>query len=93
MLRTVLESLDCNPALMPLTVHRLGRSLGLCLTADLRTIIADPALCRTPMAWRGAPPDRIATVVAAGGRHLALTAAVGLQDRDGGRENVCSHAA
>jgi hypothetical protein len=198
MLRTVLESLDANPALMPLTVHRLGhrllpgehpdsagacvthdrgvlvvaqhpggcgvdvedadprlltdvayrfcapddgaraglrelwamkesvaKSLGLGLTADLRTIIGDPARRCTPMIWHSAPPGRIATVVAAGGWHLALimaadlspriverywrvdrdgspcetgsgsqlAALVGLQDRDGGDENVRRHAA
>lgn len=172
MLRTILESLDANPALMPLTVHRLGRrlrpgerpdsaracvrhdrgvlvvaqhpggcgvdvedadprmladvayrfcapgddtwagvrelwamkesvakSLRLGLTADLRTIIADPARCGPPVTWRGAPPSRIATVVAAGGRHLALITAADRSPRvverflDGGGENVRCHAA
>ena len=137
MLRTVLESLDANPALMPLTVHRLGRRLrpgerpdsaracvghdrgvlvvaqhpGGCgvdvedadprMLADVayrfcapgddtwagvrelwaegerREIVAAwphrrpaddhrrPARCGPPMTSRGAPPSRIATVVAA----------------------------
>lgn len=186
MLRTVLESLDANPALMPLTVHRLrrrllpgerpdrgracaahdrgvlvvaqrpggcgievedadsrlladvayrfcvpgdssgsagadgagagagpgelwavrestARSLRLGPAADLPTIIADPAAYRTPSAWRGAPPRRIATVVSAGGRHLALIMAADQSPRlmercwgsarNGARNHVRCHAA
>lgn len=53
----------------------VAKSLGLGLAADLRTItaVADPAVGWTSMAWRGAALGRIATVVASGDRHLALT--------------------